>query len=444
MSYPHFGYSYSTAPQLLMPSNALSACCESSTASPVDSGVAASPQPSLYYPVYDSRFLASTRHDLNSATTMGVYGGSYTKSQSYGTYNSYGTDPTSPYSLGKLGEKDGTHTKVTQSPAYYPYDHPFGHYQYDRYGCGSVDVGARRKNATRETTSTLKAWLQEHKKNPYPTKGEKIMLAIITKMTLTQVSTWFANARRRLKKENKMTWSPRNKSSEERACDDDSDLEGSQGEPIKCEKEPCDNRAEDDTDMPQSDSEDFDLIESDVSGGEPPFVMNSQPKTCECPSGPFKEPTFHLSMPETPRENEGFGTECLGATPEENQTTKIFYLEQDQQPPGTKPKIWSLAQTATSLNQTEYSSCMLKGEVMKSTSANCPFDSDMAKRQQDSPVNTLRNWVDGVFHDPLFKQGCLNQTFSNSSMLWSGTSCPKPENGLLGRSLGPVTSSQLA
>ena len=77
--------------------------------------------------------------------------------------------------------------------------------------------GARRKNATRETTSTLKAWLNEHRKNPYPTKGEKIMLAIITKMTLTQVSTWFANARRRLKKENKMTWSPRNR------CDDDDD-----------------------------------------------------------------------------------------------------------------------------------------------------------------------------------------------------------------------------
>ncbi len=82
----------------------------------------------------------------------------------------------------------------------------------------SMDLnGARRKNATRETTSTLKAWLNEHRKNPYPTKGEKIMLAIITKMTLTQVSTWFANARRRLKKENKMTWSPRNR------CDDDDD-----------------------------------------------------------------------------------------------------------------------------------------------------------------------------------------------------------------------------
>ena len=81
----------------------------------------------------------------------------------------------------------------------------------------------RRKNATRESTSTLKAWLSEHRKNPYPTKGEKIMLAIITKMTLTQVSTWFANARRRLKKDNKVTWSPRNRCGED--DDDDDDME---------------------------------------------------------------------------------------------------------------------------------------------------------------------------------------------------------------------------
>ena len=51
----------------------------------------------------------------------------------------------------------------------------------------SVDPNMRRKNATRESTSILKSWLGEHRKNPYPTKGEKIMLAIITKMTLTQV-----------------------------------------------------------------------------------------------------------------------------------------------------------------------------------------------------------------------------------------------------------------
>ncbi|KAH8019662.1 hypothetical protein HPB51_020473 [Rhipicephalus microplus] len=110
---------------------------------------------------------------------------------------------------------------------YYPYDsaaiagYPFAN------GYGMDLNGARRKNATRETTSTLKAWLNEHRKNPYPTKGEKIMLAIITKMTLTQVSTWFANARRRLKKENKMTWSPRNR------CDDDDDADGDDAPPAR-------------------------------------------------------------------------------------------------------------------------------------------------------------------------------------------------------------------
>ena len=64
------------------------------------------------------------------------------------------------------------------------------------------------------------------------------MLAIITKMTLTQVSTWFANARRRLKKENKMTWTPRNRSEDEEE-DDNIDLERNdeEDEPIKSSNE---------------------------------------------------------------------------------------------------------------------------------------------------------------------------------------------------------------
>jgi len=71
------------------------------------------------------------------------------------------------------------------------------------YRYPGFDINAvRRKNATRETTGPLKAWLSQHRKNPYPTKGEKVMLAIATRMTLTQVSTWFANSRRRMKKDN--------------------------------------------------------------------------------------------------------------------------------------------------------------------------------------------------------------------------------------------------
>ncbi|PIO76505.1 homeobox domain protein [Teladorsagia circumcincta] len=89
--------------------------------------------------------------------------------------------------------------------------------------------GARRKNATRETTAPLKAWLTDHRKNPYPTKGEKVMLAVMTKMTLTQVSTWFANARRRLKKENKMTWSPQNRRGDDPDDDDLADIDAISG-----------------------------------------------------------------------------------------------------------------------------------------------------------------------------------------------------------------------
>ncbi|XP_045194204.2 iroquois-class homeodomain protein IRX-4-like isoform X2 [Mercenaria mercenaria] len=68
------------------------------------------------------------------------------------------------------------------------------------HGTDHVNV-IRRKPVAKDNTGALKLWLLQHKKNPYPNKPEKIMLAILSRMTLTQVSTWFANARRRLKKE---------------------------------------------------------------------------------------------------------------------------------------------------------------------------------------------------------------------------------------------------
>ena len=45
----------------------------------------------------------------------------------------------------------------------------------------------------------LKQWLLRHRHNPYPTKAEKVELAVGSHMSLVQVSNWFANARRRLK-----------------------------------------------------------------------------------------------------------------------------------------------------------------------------------------------------------------------------------------------------
>ncbi|XP_076810220.1 uncharacterized protein LOC143452948 [Clavelina lepadiformis] len=164
---------------------------------------------------------------------LAMYGSPYA-APNFPSYLSYGpaaaavaaaTDPASLYPpMGPGDNADAWRAGLSQAAAYYD-PAVAAHYGYG-YGPMALSDGARRKNATRETTSTLKAWLNEHRKNPYPTKGEKIMLAIITKMTLTQVSTWFANARRRLKKENKMTWSPRNRCGEDDEDDDDLTDEG--------------------------------------------------------------------------------------------------------------------------------------------------------------------------------------------------------------------------
>nr|XP_005894311.1 PREDICTED: iroquois-class homeodomain protein IRX-4 [Bos mutus] len=279
MSYPQFGYPYSSAPQFLMTTNSLSTCCESGGRTLADSGPAASAQAPVYCPVYESRLLATARHELNSAAALGVYGGPYGGSQGYGNYVTYGSEASAFYSLNSFDSKE----------------------------YGTMDSGTRRKNATRETTSTLKAWLQEHRKNPYPTKGEKIMLAIITKMTLTQVSTWFANARRRLKKENKMTWPPRNKCADEKRPyaegeEEEGGEEEGRGQPLKSTKaeEPIGKGK----DLELSDLEDFDPLEGEPPECElkPPFQpldggLDRIPTGPEGPSAPGKEAPGALRLP---------------------------------------------------------------------------------------------------------------------------------------------------
>ncbi|XP_036435308.1 iroquois-class homeodomain protein IRX-4a [Colossoma macropomum] len=433
MSYPQFGYPYSSAPQFLMTTSSLTSCCESSSRSVPDSSMAASAQPPVYCPVYESRLLATARHEL-------VYGSPYTSGQGYGNYVAYGTDASAFYSLGAFDTKDGTasaHAGITQAAAYYPYDPTLGQYQYDRYG--SMDGGTRRKNATRETTSTLKAWLQEHRKNPYPTKGEKIMLAIITKMTLTQVSTWFANARRRLKKENKMTWPPRNKCSDEKRYGEDE--EGSQEDQIKSETNDDESRSREDKDLQLSDLDDFDAIESESSECElkHQFHMNAHPPSTEH----LKDTSLKLSIGPSLEVDRDLAKSCLKTAaaedlehdPGDMRQTKTCF-QQGHQVLDNKPRIWSLAQTATSLNQTEYPSCMLRCQPAMPSSPEASSPTSGLDRQQDSPVTTLRNWVDGVFHDPLFRHSTLNQSHTNTSVSWTMTKGSILEMGAPERTAG--------
>ncbi|XP_017276482.1 iroquois-class homeodomain protein IRX-1b [Kryptolebias marmoratus] len=192
-----------------------------------------------------------------------------------------------------------------------------GFYPYGQYPYGDP---SRAKTATRETTSTLKAWLQEHQKNPYPTKGEKIMLAIITRMTLTQVSTWFANARRRLKKENKVTWG---RSAEDR----DGRIFSSDNE-----DEPGKNGSDDEDEDEEIDLETVDIERPEEQGsgkaeGEAGLSVREQ----------ASESSRTLSV-EGLRAGEAAVKLAVERSPGRQEC---------QRPPQSKPKIWSLAETAT-------------------------------------------------------------------------------------------------
>ncbi|XP_057683923.1 iroquois-class homeodomain protein IRX-1b [Corythoichthys intestinalis] len=221
----------------------------------------------------------------------------------------------------------GSQYELKDSPGSHPGSLPVhaaqGFYPYGQYPYGDP---SRAKTATRETTSTLKAWLQEHQKNPYPTKGEKIMLAIITRMTLTQVSTWFANARRRLKKENKVTWGRSAEDRDGRIFS--SDNEDEQGK----------NGSDDDED------EEIDLETVDIERPEEQRAAAEQ----GCTKGENEVDVAGSEASTEPRYSENTRTLSL------NKAQPVIKLVDDspsrqecQRPPQSKPKIWSLAETAT-------------------------------------------------------------------------------------------------
>uniref|UniRef100_A0A8C8A0Y0 Iroquois homeobox 6a n=1 Tax=Oryzias sinensis TaxID=183150 RepID=A0A8C8A0Y0_9TELE len=369
MSFSQFGYPYNATSQFFVSANPSTTCCDSISRSVSDgtgSSQTAAAAASFCCPPYENRLLASSRTELNAA--LGMYSSPYAAaaaaSQNYANYFQYGADPSALYtSLNPQYDiKDGTstlHSGITQTAAYYPYDHSLGQYQYDRYGTVDFNGTARRKNATRETTSTLKTWLYEHRKNPYPTKGEKIMLAIITKMTLTQVSTWFANARRRLKKENKMTWSPKNKTSDDRKddlCKSDQDITKNSSD---C-KEEKDLHLSDLEDMDEE--EDCDKLDSDCEKTTPDepdlqrvMAVSGTLHKRDCSSDLHLSLTnsFHSfpctiksapALPPLPSDFlEPVVSKAASSTGSTAGAVSLSHFDASE-----KPRIWSLARTAAS------------------------------------------------------------------------------------------------
>ncbi|XP_015428133.1 PREDICTED: iroquois-class homeodomain protein IRX-6 [Myotis davidii] len=363
MAFPHFGHPYGSASQFLVSANSSATCCESSPSSVPDVASGSTPAAAaLCLAPYDSRLLGSARPELGTA--LGIYGAPYAAAaaaQSYPGYLPYSPEPPSLYGAlnaqYEFKETAGNFTpSLSQPGAYCPYEPTLGQYPYDRYGSAVELTGAgRRKNATRETTSTLKAWLQEHRRNPYPTKGEKIMLAIITKMTLTQVSTWFANARRRLKKENKMTWAPKNKGGEERKAEDGAEeslgcLHSGDTKDLAASREARGFRLSDPEDLEEEEGEEEEEEEEEEAAVPATdrlaeFQMDAQARATPCAAAPMGRrerrecglgaPRFSLNEPP------GSGdADFLQAEPGAPTLTTHYPCSQ-------KPRIWSLAHTAT-------------------------------------------------------------------------------------------------
>ncbi len=206
-----------------------------------------------------------------------------------------------------------------------PYHHALlarGGAFYSPYRPGAAEDPSRvTKVATRESTGALKAWLNEHLKNPYPTKGEKIMLAIITKMSLTQVSTWFANARRRLKKENRVSWASKGKSDEEEDEEQEGESDDDDGSLQKCHLDERDE-AEPETDRADTDEQVESALDSSAAVD---ARLEMQP------SGEHED--RELALVKKVEKSDSHTPSALGS--KENIASQ-------------KPKIWSLAETATS------------------------------------------------------------------------------------------------
>lgn len=100
-----------------------------------------------------------------------------------------GTSTASPYG----DQKDGAKSTAYDQTTYMNLRH--------KYNRRTIqDQGRPKREAARSMCRPLKQWLYAHRDLPYPTRADKVQLAGVARMSVVQVSNWFANARRRLKK----------------------------------------------------------------------------------------------------------------------------------------------------------------------------------------------------------------------------------------------------
>ncbi|CAF4306356.1 unnamed protein product [Rotaria socialis] len=86
----------------------------------------------------------------------------------------------------------------------------------------------REKNST----GPLKHWLFEHQHHPYPNETDKQELMEKTKMSLSQITVWFTNARVKMRKENKLPLNIYSKKKKKKQQDDSFHLDDTLSPPL--------------------------------------------------------------------------------------------------------------------------------------------------------------------------------------------------------------------
>nr|XP_015223996.1 PREDICTED: iroquois-class homeodomain protein IRX-5 isoform X1 [Lepisosteus oculatus] len=351
-------------------------------------------------PAYSTSVISGPRTEelgrSSSGSAFAPYAGSTaftSPSPGYNSHLQYSADPAAAATFTSYVGSPYDHTPgMAGSIGYHPYAAPLGSYPYGD--------PAYRKNATRDATATLKAWLNEHRKNPYPTKGEKIMLAIITKMTLTQVSTWFANARRRLKKENKMTWTPRNRSEDEEE-EENIDLEKNDDEePHKPTEKGDSTDTESGEHKPNPGEITCDRFKDEGPGKEiDPILTDSELKDHEdrteiLPESPRPTTSTPSAVPR--------GTEIIAhdkpaemvhasSTGNSVHSNSVVTSVIHSPPVAPKPKLWSLAEIATSSDRSKGSTDVPQpaGPAQSSVIAGTPTSPSRSPSQCTFPNSTV-------------------------------------------------------
>lgn len=190
----------------------------------------------------------------------------------------------------------------------------------------------------------------------------------------------------------------------------------------------------------QSDLEDFDRLESNGSDGGPKIHFVLEDSGLKTPLAELSRSRKTIAIDSDTRKDRN-PSDCPKLMVAEQQRSTFY-------PPRGSPvdlpasteatlKIWSIARKAASL-QPEYPPCMLAypsspgypASVGLTTTATTP------STRHDSPVATLRDWVDGVLHNGLFKQGAANQVLVESAVtaVWEGISDVQMDSRAAGRS----------